>query len=72
MATTTGNGAAKKDREYTVFTALRITPAQLARVLKIQEAETDKLQYPITKTSVIRKLLTLGLDKWDAEHGGRR
>jgi hypothetical protein len=75
MATDSKPKAAPSDgndlnKKYTPF---RLSTNLLARLKKMQDAETRKLQYPISRADVMRKCLTVGLAQWErSEAGGSR
>lgn len=59
------------ERLMDTYTPLRLSEEFLNRIAKMQDAETRKLQYPISRADVLRKCLAIGLASWEQQEARR-
>ena len=62
--------ATAEDQLMKKYTPFRLSASLLQRLKRMQDVETRKLQYPISRADVMRKCIAVGLAQWESAQGG--
>ena len=63
-------GTTAEDQLMKKYTPFRLSASLLTRLKKMQDVETRKLQYPISRADVMRKCIAVGLAQWEQQQAG--